>query len=243
MKYVLILGATSDIAKSLAEIYASKGINLYLAARNLSKLENFIVDLSSKFSVKIIQLYFDALEYDSHQKFYENLKFKPVGVISAIGLLGNQNFSEENFDSAKNIIDTNFIGIVSIINIIVSDFEKRKEGFIICISSVAGDRGRSSNYFYGSAKSALNSYLSGIRNRLHFSKVSVLTVKPGFVNTSMTKNLNLPKIITSSPKKVARDIYHAQKKGRNIIYTSWYWKWIMLIINSIPEFIFKKLKL
>jgi len=243
MSYVLIIGAKSDIAKATAREYAKNGYDLYLAARNVSELEAFAQDVITRTQkeVKLVEL--NILDYKSHQTFYENLNEKPLGVISAVGYLGDQERAELDFDEAKKIIDTNYTGLVSLFNIIATDFEKRKSGFIVGISSVAGDRGRKSNYIYGSAKAAFTAYLSGLRNRLYDASVHVLTVKPGFVATKMTEGMDLPEKLTAQPEEVASDIYKAQKKGKNIIYTKWIWKWIMLIICNIPEFQFKKMSI
>ena len=128
---------------------------------------------------------------------------------------------------------------MSLFNIIANDFEKRKSGFIVGISSVAGDRGRKSNYLYGSAKAAFTAYLSGLRNRLYDAQVHVMTVKPGFVATKMTEDMDLPEKLTAQPDEVADDIYNAQQKNKNVFYTKWIWRWVMLIIRSIPEWKFK----
>ena len=121
--------------------------------------------------------------------------------------------------------------------------EKNKNGFIVGVSSVAGDRGRKANYIYGSSKAAFSAYLSGLRNRLFESKIQVLTVKPGFVATKMTDGLDLPEKLTAQPEEVAKDIFVAQQKGKDILYTKGIWRLIMLIIKHIPEFIFKKLSI
>ena len=134
-----------------------------------------------------------------------------------------------------------FFGLANLLNIISNDFEERKSGVIVGISSVAGDKGKKSNYVYGAAKSSLTVYLSGLRNRLYSSNVIVMTVIPGFVDTKMTKDMDLPSFLTVSPNKVALSIYNAQLKGKNIIYIKWIWKWIMLIIKLIPESMFKKM--
>lgn len=243
MSYVLILGARSDIAKALAHIYAKNGHNLYLAAKNAVGLEPFSADLQTLYQVKVNLIEFDALEFSSHQKIYESLNIKPVGAICAVGYLGDQIKAEHKFDEAKKIINTNFTGCMSMLNIIASDFEQKKHGFIIAISSVAGDRGRKTNYMYGSAKAALSTYLSGLRNRLYDSNVQVLTVKPGFVATKMTKGMDLPERLLATPGKVANDIYIAQKKGKNVIYTKNIWFFIMTIIKLLPERYFKKMNL
>ncbi len=243
MSYVLIIGAKSDIAKAVARIYAKNGYDLYLAGRKIEQLDDFINDLKVRSQQQIKAVELDVLDYTSHQKIYQQLDEKPLGVITAVGLLGEQKQAESEFEHAHAIIDTNYTGLVSFLNEVANDFEQRKSGFIVGISSVAGDRGRKSNYIYGSAKAALTAYLSGLRNRLVTANVHVLTVKPGFVATQMTKDMDLPEKLTAQPQKVAQDIFKAQQKNKNILYSKWQWRYIMWIIKSIPEFIFKKLSL
>ncbi len=243
MDYVLIVGATSDIAKAIASVYAKNGYNLYLAARNIEECEAFGTDQRIKFNVDVECIQLDILNFDSHEKIYNSLKIKPIGIIVVIGYLGNQEEAIHNSSESKKIIDTNFTSVVNFINIVADEFEKNKNGFIIGISSVAGDRGRQSNYLYGSAKAGFSAYLSGLQQRLFKSGVHVLNVKPGFVNTKMTKELNLPQLITANPYDVAKDVFKAQQKNKDIIYIKWYWKYIMLIIKLIPIKIFKKLSL
>jgi hypothetical protein len=243
MGYVLIIGAKSDIAKAVAKIYAENGYNLYLAARKSSELHNFANDIKirNQKDVKCIDL--DILNYVSHQSFYNSLEEKPIGVISVVGYLGEQEKAQNDFEEAQKIMDTNYTGVVSILNIVANDFEKNKNGFIVGISSVAGDRGRKSNFIYGSAKAAFTTYLSGLRNRLFSSNVQVLTVKPGFVATKMTEGLDLPKKLTAQPEEVAQDIFKAQQTGKDVLYTKWFWRWIMFIIKNVPEFQFKKMSI
>ena len=214
MSYVLIIGAKSDIAKATAREYAKNGYDLYLAARNVEELKEFAQDVITRTQneVKLVEL--DILDYASHQAFYDNLEEAPLGVVSAIGYLGEQEKAQSDFSEAQKIIDTNYTGVVSLFNIIADNFEKRRSGFIVGISSVAGDRGRKSNYIYGSAKAALTAYLSGLRNRLYDAQVHVLTVKPGFVATKMTEDMDLPEKLTAQPEEVAVDIYKAQQNGR-----------------------------
>ncbi len=243
MSYVLIIGAKSDIAKATAREYAKNGYDLYLAARNVDELAEFAKDVITRTQRDIRLVELDILDYASHQAFYDNLDEKPLGVISAIGYLGEQEKAQSDFDEAKQIMDTNYTGVVSLFNIIADDFEKRRSGFMVGISSVAGDRGRKSNYIYGSAKAALTAYLSGLRNRLYDAQVHVLTVKPGFVATKMTEDMDLPEKLTAQPEAVAEDIYKAQQKGKSVLYTKWIWRWVMLIIRNIPEFQFKKMSI
>lgn len=243
MNYVLILGANSDIARALAHKYSENKYNLYLAGRKLEELEKDAKNLEIRYNNTCKAIYFDTLAFESHEDIYNQLNPKPSGVICVTGYLGEQPKAQLDFTETKLIIDTNYTGCVSFINIIANDFEKRKTGFIVGISSCAGDRGRVSNYIYGSAKGAFTIYLSGLRNRLYKSGVNVLTVKPGFVATKMTENMNLPEKLTAQPEEVARDIFNAQQKNKSIIYTKWFWFFIMTIIKNIPEFIFKKMNL
>jgi len=243
MDYILIIGAKSDIAKAIVKLFSKNSYNFYLAARNCHELTEFAEKtmFENDNAVKCIEL--DILDTNKHADFYYSIKVKPLCVISTIGYLGNQKLAQIDFNETKKIIDTNFTSIISLLNIIVNDFEKKKKGTLIGISSVAGDRGKQSNYLYGAAKAAFTVYLSGLRARSFKSNINVITVKPGFVNTKMTHNLNLPKYLTTTPSKVALDIFKAFKNKQNIIYTSWIWKWIIFIINLIPENFYKKLKI
>jgi decaprenylphospho-beta-D-erythro-pentofuranosid-2-ulose 2-reductase len=243
MERVLILGAKSDIARALAHRFALAGHDIILAARRATDLENDAQDLQIRYKIHAEFAEFNALDYDSHPLFYSQLDPKPAGVVCAVGYLGDQKLAERDFGETKKLIDTNFTGCVSILNIIANDFEARKKGFIIGISSVAGDRGRQSNYIYGSAKAAFTAYMSGLRNRLQKHGLSVLTVKPGFVATKMTEGMDLPQLLTSLPEEVAEDVFRAYKAGKDVRYTKWFWKWIMTIIRIIPEKIFKKMNL
>jgi len=164
-------------------------------------------------------------------------------VVAAFGYLGDQDKAQSDFQEAQKIIQTNFTGAVSILEIVATDFEHRGRGFIIGMGSVAGERGRQSNYVYGAAKGALGTYLSGLRNRLCKRGVQVITVLPGFIDTKMTRGMGLPALLTATPQQVAADIFAAYRKSKNTIYTRWFWRWIMTVIKSIPEPIFKRLSL
>ena len=243
MSCVLIIGAKSDIAKEVAREYAKNGYDLYLAGRNIDEMKDFENDIKirSKADVKLKE--FDITNFESHEQFYNSLEPKPLGVIVVAGYMAEQKTCENDWSKTLNTINVNFTGAVSILNIIANDMEQNKNGFIVGVSSVAGDRGRKANYIYGSAKAGFSAYLSGLRNRLYESGVKVLTVKPGFVNTKMTAGLDLPEKLTAQAEDVAKDIFNAQQKGKDVLYTKWIWKYIMLIIKSIPEFIFKKLSI
>ncbi len=243
MNNVLILGATSDMAMALAHKFAGVGFNLTLAARNSARLAEAVTDLEIRYGTKVEAVNFDALDFDSHADFYQGLTSRPDVAICVFGYLGDQKTAQADFPEAEKIINSNYTGAVSILNIIANDFAQRRAGTIIGISSVAGDRGRQSNYVYGSAKAAFTAYLSGLRNRLARAGVHVITVKPGFVRTKMTAGMPLPAPVTAKPAQVANDVFKAYQKQSNVVYTLWMWKLIMLIIRHIPEGIFKRLSL
>lgn len=243
MKCVLILGASSDIAKAAARAYAKQGYTLYLAGRNAETLGAFSKDLTIRHKVNATFVPFDADQVNTHTDFYKRIIPAPDVVICAFGLLGDQEKAETNWQESNSIIQANYTGAVSILNIVANDMAARKSGTIVGISSVAGDRGRQSNYIYGSAKAGFTAYLSGLRNRLFKSGVHVVTVKPGFVDTKMTNGLKLPAPLTAKPEQVADKILKAVEKKKNVVYVLWMWRWVMLIIKNVPEGIFKKLKL
>jgi short-subunit dehydrogenase len=241
---LLILGAGSDIGIAIAHQFAkAEGAHLCLASRNLGILEKKALDIESRYQVKARAIRFDALDYAGHPDFYRSLDPKPDAVVFTAGYLGNQGLAQKDFNETRKIIETNFLGAVSILEIIASDFESKGRGLIIGVSSVAGDRGRQSNYLYGAAKSALTTFLSGLRNRLYPCHVQVMTVLPCFVRTRMTAGMNLPEMLMIEPAQVAKDVYLAYKTGKDIVYTGWFWRWIMGIIRNIPESAFKRLNL
>lgn len=242
-KTIMIIGAKSDIARAIAHKFASEGYNLQLLARKIDSLQKDMADLKIRYRTDVECFEFDVLDFKSHDLFIESLLVLPDVVISLVGSLGDQYQSQNDWDACELVLDTNFSGPVSILNVLANKFEERRRGTIIGISSVAGDRGRQSNYMYGAAKAGFTAYLSGLRNRLSKSNVHVITVKPGFVNTSMTADMDLPERLTAKPEQAADDIYQAVFKKKNTLYTLWFWRYIMLIIKNIPEAIFKKLSL
>jgi decaprenylphospho-beta-D-erythro-pentofuranosid-2-ulose 2-reductase len=243
-KNALILGATSDMALALARKFGSEGYSITLAARNVEKLRATQSDIQIRQGVEVHIVRFDAIDLQSHPEFYAGLPVRPDVVICVFGLLGDQQRAEREWQRCEEILLSNYVGAVSILNIVANDMEEaRREGVIVGISSVAGERGRQSNYFYGSAKAGFTAYLSGLRNRLFKHGVHVLTVKPGFVNTRMIQNMKTPASLTAQPKEVADDIYEAVVKRTNVIYTKGIWRTVMYVIKTIPEPIFKKLKL
>lgn len=242
---IVVIGATSGIAQAVAAKLAREGHHLILAGRRMDELEAMATDLSIRHRIEAYAAPFDALAFDTHEAFLASCqaRFPQLdGVVLAYGYMGEQKASETDMAIVKRTIDTNYTSCVSVLNLFAAYFEQRRSGWICAISSVAGDRGRQSNYTYGSSKGALALYLQGLRNRLSASGVHVLTVKPGFVDTKMTYGQE-GMFLVAKPEKVADDIYKAIRKSKNVLYTPFFWRWIMLIIRLIPESIFKKLKL
>ncbi|MBI5592263.1 MAG: SDR family oxidoreductase [Deltaproteobacteria bacterium] len=242
--HLLILGASSDIGIAIAHKFArAEGAHICLASRNLGLLEKKARDIETRYQVKAKAIGFDATDYAGHPDFYRNLDPKPDAVVFTAGYQGNQGLAQKDFGEMRKIIETNFLGAASILEIIAADFEAKGRGLIIGISSVAGERGRQSNYLYGASKSAMTTFLGGLRNRLHPGHVRVMTVLPGFVRTRMTAGMKLPQLLVIEPEQVAEDVYRAYQAGKDIVYTGWFWRWLMGIIRNIPEAIFKRLKL
>ena len=243
MKNLLIVGANSDIAIATAKHYAKHGYALMLAARNTGALEPLIGDLSIRGAPSVELFELDVTDSSSHKTFFEQLTTPVSGVLVACGYLGDQTQAQTDQDEFLRIVNTNFVGLAQLINEFANRFEQAGSGFIIGITSVAGDRGRKSNYAYGSAKAGFSAYLAGLRNRLFSAGVHVLEVRPGFVNTKMTEDLDLPPLLTAEAEEVAKAIYQAQTKGKNLIYVKPMWRLIMMVIKNIPETIFKRLNL
>ena len=196
MSAVLLLGASSDMATAIARKFAQDKYDVILAGRNTLQLEEFKTDVEIRYQVKAAVAQFDAVDFVSHSSFYNNLPFKPDITICIFGYLGDQQKSSTDWKEAQNVIQSNYTGAVSILNIISEDYAAKKKGVIVGISSVAGERGRQSNYIYGSAKAGFTAYLSGLRNNLFKFNVHVITVLPGFVYTKMTAELKLPHLLT-----------------------------------------------
>lgn len=246
-KSILVLGATSSIARALADEMAKEGAHVHVAGRNIEEIERIANDISVRYQVSSSAHAFQASDFQSHKNILpavesQNGKHGLDGLVLAFGELGDQVEAQTEFEQAKSIIDSNYTGAVSILTHAANYFEKQGHGFIIGIASVAGDRGRQSNYIYGSAKGALALFLQGLRNRLSKSGVQVLTVKPGFVDTKMTYGRS-GMFLVASPESVAQAIIKALKANKQVIYVPWFWQWIMLIIKTIPEQIFMKMKM
>lgn len=247
-KTVLILGATSDIAIALAHQFAKLGYNLQLAARDLELLNKIKTDLKLRYYNNITVFYYDTLELNKINLFFNQLPTIPNVVVLAIGILHakteqhNSNNILISPDQAEALTVTNFLGPMLALDYLASKLAGlNQQTTIIAISSVAGDRGRAKNYWYGATKAALTAGLSGLRQQYWGTNLLVITVKPGFVLTKMTSGLNLPKFLTKSPEQQADLIIKAFHKRKPVVY-DWKWRIIMLIIRMLPEKIFLKLK-
>jgi short-subunit dehydrogenase len=241
---VLILGATSAIASALAKEFALHKFDLSLGGRDQEELGALASDLHLRYDIRADVFSFDALATQTHASTLESFLSEAgnalEGVVVCLGYLGDQAKGQADWEEAHRILETNFAGCVSALNILANHFEARRAGFICVLSSVAGDRGRQSNYLYGAAKAGLSTFLQGLRNRLFHAYVKVITVKPGFVDTHMTYG-RPGLLLVASPERVAEDIYGAIAKGKDVVYTPWFWRYIMLIVRSIPETIFKRM--
>ena len=217
MNNILILGAHSDIAIAVAHRFAEAGYQIQLAARNINNLAADKSDIELRHQVNVTLHEFDALDTTSHSYFVEQLTILPNITVCAVGYMGVQAENEREIKEASLVIRSNYEGPVSILSVLANCFEARGCGCLVGISSVAGERGRASNYVYGSAKAGFTAFLSGLRNRLAKKGVHVVTVLPGFVTTKMTEGMDLPKKLTAQPKEVANAIFNAVQKKQNII--------------------------
>ena len=240
---VLVLGARSDIGLAVAHEFAALGHAIQLAARNVGTLAADRTDLELRYAVPVTLHEFDALASQTHEGFVDGLPELPGIVVCAVGLMGQQEENERDPEAARRVMRSNYEGPASILAVLANRFEERGNGTLVGISSVAGERGRATNYVYGSAKAGLTAFLSGLRNRLAKRGVHVVTVLPGFVATRMTEAMDLPARLTAQPEEVADAIARAVKKKKDVVYVRPVWRVIMLIIRNIPERIFKRMKL
>lgn len=241
MAKVLILGATSPIARSLAMRFAVEGNSLYLAARDLSEAERLANDIAVRTGATVKAGAFDAMDFSTHRPLIE----KSIsdlggldGVIVCFGTLGDESVAQTNPDDAVATLNQNFTGAVSLMTLAAYHLEQQRSGFIIAIGSVAGERGRARNYVYGSAKSALATFTQGLRARLAKSGVQVMTVKLGTVDTRMTWGRD--SMLVVAPEAAADSIYAAWQRGADVVFVPWFWRPIMSIIRMIPERLFKR---
>jgi short-subunit dehydrogenase len=240
---LLIIGGSSDIGHATALAFARSGWNIQLAGRGPASLMRNAKDIEVRTSRTVTVHEFDALDSGPLDQFVDSLPVLPAVAVCVVGLLGDQRRAEVDALHARDIMRSNYEGPALVLDALAARMAQRGSGTLVGVSSVAGDRGRASNYFYGSAKAAFTAYLSGLRNRLYRSGVNVITVKPGFVATRMTAGMKLPPALVATPHEVGAAIFRAVQRGRTTIYVRGIWRWIMAIICSIPERIFRRLSL
>jgi hypothetical protein len=245
MSNILILGATSAIAKHTTRLFAADESSLYLVARKKDKLAAMKQDMLVRGAKNVYYESLDLADDKQHEKLIQRA-LSSMGsidiVLIAYGTLSDQSKSSENYQNTLAELQINCLSVISLLTLLTPIFEHQGSGSIAVITSPAGDRGRQSNYIYGTAKGALTIFLQGLRNRLAISKVHVLTIKPGFVDTPMTKDFKKG-FLWVGPEVISKGIYHAIKKKKETVYLPFFWRYIMLIIKLIPEKIFKYLSL
>lgn len=245
MRKILIVGATSAIAEATARLFAADRDSLFLAARNSEKLQASADDLKVRGATQVATAALDALDYDQHADLVVAAAKALDGldtVLIAHGTLPDQKACEASFATAREALEVNALSVISLLTLIANRFEAQGHGLIAVIASVAGDRGRQSNYVYGAAKGCLDVFLQGLGHRLSRSGVHVLTVKPGFVDTPMTAGFKKG-ALWASPQRVARDVHGAMVGRRRVLYTPWFWRWIMLVIRSLPAAVVNRTRL
>ncbi len=245
MKKVLVLGATSAIAQSTVRLLAARGVSLYLVGRNAERLDAVAKDARTRGAARVETEALDLDDLAQHEALVERAALALGGLDGALlahGILGNQEAAQRSYAEAEKVLRTNFLSAVSLLTPLANRFEAQKAGTLVVISSVAGDRGRQSNYVYGASKGALSVFLQGLRNRLARSGVAVVTVKPGFVDTPMTADIK-KNALFATPEKVARGIVRAADSRKDEVYLPGFWGPIMFAIRGIPERIFKRMKL
>lgn len=245
MRHILIVGATSAIAEATARRFAQEGDRLYLVARNPERLAAVASDLETRGATQVETMVLDANDTTKHSELITQAETTMGGldtILVAHGTLSDQKACESSFDETLKELQTNCLSLISLLTHVANRFEEQKHGTIVVISSVAGDRGRQSNYVYGTAKAAVSTFLQGLRNRLYRSGVTVITIKPGFVDTPMTASFRKGKL-WASPEKISEGISRVIQRKSDVVYLPWFWKFIMVVIRLIPENFFKKMKL
>lgn len=242
---VLILGASSALAHEAAKYFARDGADFVLVARSQEKLATIQGDLKVRGAKGIESMVADLSDVSRHREIVE-AALKPFEgldmALLAYGTLGDQRLSEQDVEVALQEFNNNCTSAISLLTLLSNYFEQQGRGCIAVISSVAGDRGRQSNYVYGAAKGALTVFLQGLRNRLASKGVAVVTIKPGMVDTPMTAHMRKG-LLFANAQKVGKGIYEAMLKRKDVVYLPGYWRYVMWLIKSIPESRFKKMNI
>ncbi len=239
----LVVGATSDVGRAIARRLARDGCALQLAARNPEALAGEVRDMRERTSGEVTGHRCDLLDADGGASLLDALGVLPDVAVCVVGLAGDQEAAQRDGAAAERIMRTNYVGPALMMAALAERFEQRGSGVLAGVSSVAGDRGRASNYVYGSAKAGFSAFLSGLRNRLAGSGVHVVTVKPGYVRTRMTDGLDLPPRLTAEPHEVAQAVVRAIRRRQDVVYVRRIWRAIMLVVRALPERVFKRTRL
>jgi short-subunit dehydrogenase len=245
MPRVLIVGATSAIAEATARLFARDGASLFLAARSARALAHMEDDLRVRGAASVRSVILDVNDVARHESVVDEAVATLGGldvVLVAHGTLPNQAACIASVAAAEQELRTNFLSTVSLLTIVANRMEAQGHGTIAVITSVAGERGRASNYVYGAAKGGVSIFLQGLRHRLAATGIKVIDIRPGFVDTPMTASLKKGPL-WSSAARVASDIHRAVATGKDVVYTPWFWRWIMLAIRGTPAPIFHKTRL
>lgn len=244
-KSILVIGGSSDIGHATALRYARDGWRVMLAARDGEAAQRNADDIRTRSGVETSVHALDVLQTGQHAAFAAGLPVLPNTVVCVVGELGDQRRAETDSEFATRVMRTNFEAPSLLLELFAQRFAQRGSGTIVGVSSVAGDRGRASNYYYGAAKAGFSQFLSGLRNRLALAgKVRVVTVKPGFVRTKMTAHLKLPGLLTVMPDRVAEDIFQADiTRPRDVIYVARRFRLVMAVIGALPEALFKRMRI
>jgi decaprenylphospho-beta-D-erythro-pentofuranosid-2-ulose 2-reductase len=244
--WVVVLGATSPIARAVAGELARRGHDLLLAGRDTEELERIAADLAIRHDATVETMRFDARDVRAAADFAAAVEARTggrlTGVVAAVGTLGDAARAATDPEYAARLIHVNFTGVACTLTALANLLAAKRAGFIIGLASVAGDRGRQSNFVYGSAKGGFALWLQGLRNRLWHDGVRVITVKPGFVDTAMTYGLP-GMFLVADPARVGVLIARGLDRGRDVIYVPGFWRYIMWIVRTIPEPLFKRLRL
>ncbi len=252
----LIIGGKSKLGLSIAEKFSSNNFNVILAGRGISSLVEIKKNIEIEAGNKCELIDFDILNFNDHKQFtnkiininkqlrgFSSSKQMPDVIICVVGKMIKRKNQKDPYEEIKEEMLANYVGPAMLIELMANEIQNFSENCtIIGVSSVAGERGRASNYTYGSAKSGFTQYLSGLRQKLNQKKISVTTIVPGYIDTQMLENVDAPEFLTSSPEQVAELIFNSYKSNKDVVFTR-YWRYIMLAVKLIPEFIFKKINL
>ena len=240
---ILVTGATSAIAQAWMRLIAPHGPHFYLVARSQDRLQAVALDLQTRGAGSVSMEALDLDRTDEHAAMLTRA-VSALGNIDcamiAQGVLGDQALADKDFSHSAALLHTNLISVISLATWLANYFDAQGRGTLAVISSVAGDRGRWKNCIYSASKAGLNVYLDGLRNRLDRRGVNVLTIRPGFVSTPMTAHMP-PSPLFATPERVARDMQRAIEGRKDVLYTPWFWWWLMAAVRAIPEWKFKSM--